>query len=85
MELILEFDAGFDAFGFQLLHVSVHTKLIDGPHSRGGDTKGYEFTRFRNEEFLLLNVGNEAALRLTVGVGYVVTADRLLTREFANF
>lgn len=76
----LEFDAGYDSFGLQLLHVSVNTELVDGPHSRSGNTQGYEFTGLRNEKLFRLDVRDEAALRLTVGVGYVVAADWLLTR-----
>ena len=83
--LLLELDAGFDAFAFQLLYVCVDTKLIDGPHSTRGNAQGYEFTRFRYEELLLLNIGYKTTLRLPVGVGNVVAADRLLTREFTNF
>ncbi len=76
----LELYASFDALGFQLLNVSVDTKLIDGPHSGGRDTKGNELTRFRNEELLLLNVRYKTTLRLPVGVGNIVAADWLLTR-----
>lgn len=81
----LELYASFDALGFQLLHVSVNTKFIDGPHSGGRDTEGNKLTRFRYEELLLLNVRNETALRLPVRVGNVIAANWLLTREFANF
>lgn len=83
--VLLELNTGFDAFAFQLLNVSVNTKLVDGPHSASGNTQGDKFTRLRYEELLLLNVGYETALRLPVGVGNVVAADRLLTREFTNF
>ena len=83
--LFLELNAGFDAFAFQFLYVSVNTKLVDGTHSAGRNTKGYKLTSFWYEELLLLNVGYKTTLRLPVGVGNVVAADRLLTREFTNF
>ena len=83
--LFLELDARFDAFAFQLLYVSVDTEFVDGPHRVRGNTQGNEFAGFRHEEFLLLNVGYETTLRLPVGVGNVVAADWLLTREFTNF
>jgi len=81
----LELYASFDALGLQLLNVSVDTKLINGPHSGSRDTQGNKLTRLRYEELLLLNVGDKPTLRLPVGVGNVVAANWLLTREFANF
>jgi len=82
---LLELDAGFDAFAFQLLDVSVNTKLVDGAHGGSRNAQGDKLTRFGHEELLLLNVGHKTTLRLPVGVGNVVAADRLLTGEFTNF
>ena len=74
-----------NTLAFQLLQVSHNAQLVDGADGTGGNAQGYEVTGLRNEETLLLDVGYETTLRLTVGVGNVVAADRLFTRKFANF
>lgn len=81
----LELNAGINSLRFEFLYVSVNTKLVDGTHGAGGYPQCYELTRFGNEEFLFLNVGDKTTLSLPVGARYVIATDGLLARKIANF
>ncbi len=73
------------AFLFEFFDVCVQTHLADGAEGRAAHFQGNPFARFRHEEFLRLQVRVETALRLAVGVRYMVARDRLFPRQITNF
>lgn len=73
------------AFLFQFFDVRVQTHFADGADGCTADLEGHPFTRFRHEELLRLQVRVETALRLAVGVRYMVARDRLFPRQITNF
>ena len=81
----LKLDAYVEALFFLALEVLVHAQLIDAAHRMGRYFERNPLVFLRNEEALLLQVGQETALGLTVGVRNRVAGHRALTGKLTNF
>ncbi len=66
---------------FQTLQVLIDAQFVNGPQGRGSHRDLHRLTRLRNEEGLLLKIGQKPALALHVGVGHLVTHHRFLTGQ----
>jgi hypothetical protein len=82
---LLKLNSVLYTFCIQFLQVSNEAQLVDGADSTSGNAQCNEFTRLRNEETFLLDVGYKTTLGLPVGVRHIVSGDRLLARKGTNF
>jgi hypothetical protein len=73
------------AFLFQFFDVGVQAHFADRADGCAAYFERDPFARFRHEELLRLQVRVETALRLAVGVRYVVARYRLFPRQITNF